>query len=427
MNPSKPKRIHQCRISKSDQLVSVLNLGEQYLTGVFPKKRDESITKGPLELVWCPESGLLQLAHCYPSEEMYGDNYGYRSGLNRSMVTHLSSKVKKIESRYHVTAQDVVLDIGSNDGTLLNSYKTSGLRRIGIDPTVKKFKAYYADGVEVVPQFFSKEAFQALSTKPAKVISSIAMFYDLEEPVTFAQDVYACLADDGIWHFEQSYMPSMLSQTSYDTVCHEHVEYYSLSAVQKILAIAGFKILDVELNDINGGSFAVTVAKQSSRFQPNHAAISHLLEQENRIGIHSPQLFRDFEEKVFRHREDFTRLIHSLKSANKKILGYGASTKGNVLLQFCGLSSHEITAIIDVNPEKEGRFTPGTHIPIISEREAHALAPDYLLVLPWHFRNAILQREKEFLRRGGKFIFPLPNIEIIGDANFSGCLGICTV
>lgn len=417
MNQSKPQRINRCRVSKSDNLVSVLNLGEQYLTGVFPRKRDESITKGPLELVWCPESGLLQLAHRYPSEEMYGDNYGYRSGLNQSMVTHLSNKVHSIESRYQIAANDVVLDIGSNDGTLLNSYRTGGLRRIGIDPTAKKFRAYYADGIEVVPQFFSKNACQAISKKPAKVISSIAMFYDLEEPVRFAQDVYACLADDGIWHFEQSYMPSMLGQTSYDTVCHEHVEYYSLSAVQKILAIAGFKILDVELNDINGGSFAVTAAKQSSRFEPNNAVISHLLEQEDRIGIHSPQLFRDFEEKVFRHRDDLTRLIRSLKSESKKILGYGASTKGNVLLQFCGLTSNEITAIADVNPEKDGRYTPGTHIPIISEKEAHALVPDYFLVLPWHFRKSILQREKEFLRRGGKCIFPLPKIEIVGEAD----------
>jgi hypothetical protein len=409
----RPHRINHCRVSKSKDLVSVLNLGEQVLTGVFPKNKEEAITRGPLELVWSPESGLLQLAHSYPSDEMYGENYGYRSGLNQSMVSHLSHKVQKLESKYEIQSGDSVLDIGSNDGTLLKAYKTQGLHRIGIDPTGNKFRSFYPEDITLIPNFFSANAFKSVTTKSAKLITSIAMFYDLGDPVSFACDISSSLSQDGLWHFEQSYMPSMLRLTSYDTICHEHIEYYSLGCVKKILDAADLKIIDVEMNAINGGSFAVTAARKSSRYLVNSSVINWLLEQEDRMGLNTPRLFRDFEERVYHHRQDLTRLIHSLLADNKKILGYGASTKGNVLLQFCGFTSNEIPAIAEVNPEKYGRFTPGTHIPIISEQEARAMKPDYFLVLPWHFKDSILQREKDFLLKGGKFIFPLPEIEII--------------
>lgn len=406
-------RIEKCRVSKTKDLISVLNLGEQELTGVFPKSKDEKITKGPLELLWSPESGLLQLGHCYPSSEMYGDNYGYRSGLNQSMVSHLTNKINKLEKKYGLKSGDVVVDIGSNDGTLLKAYQTQGLKRIGIDPTGKKFSAFYPKDILLVPDFFSANSLKLATDKLASLISSIAMFYDLDDPVAFARDISGALKDEGVWHFEQSYMPAMLRTTSYDTICHEHIEYYSLGAVKKILDAADLKIIDVEMNAINGGSFAVTAAKKNSKHQENKAVISWLLEQESRMGLNTPRLFREFEDRVYRHREDLTRLIKLLRADNKKILGYGASTKGNVLLQFCGFTTEEIPAIAEVNPEKFGRFTPGTHIPIISEEEARAMQPDYFLVLPWHFKDNILQREKDFRLNGGKFIFPLPEIEII--------------
>jgi hypothetical protein len=409
----KSNRINDCRVSKSKHLISILNLGEQVLTGVFPKHKEEIISRGPLELVWCPESGLLQLAHSYPSNEMYGENYGYRSGLNQSMVDHLSNKIQKLEQKYDIKSRDVVVDIGSNDGTLLKGYKTQGLHRIGIDPTGNKFRSFYPQDITLIPDFFSADALKTATNKPAKMITSIAMFYDLSDPVAFARDICSSLSHDGIWHFEQSYMPSMLRLTSYDTICHEHIEYYSLGCVIKILEAAELKIIDVEMNSINGGSFAVTATKKSNKHVVNSCVINWLLEQEDRMGLNTPRLFREFEERVYRHRQDLTRLIHSLLADNKKILGYGASTKGNVLLQFCGFSSNEILAIAEVNSEKYGRFTPGTHIPIVSEQEARAMNPDYFLVLPWHFKDSILKREKDFLLKGGKFIFPLPEIEII--------------
>jgi hypothetical protein len=286
------------------------------------------------------------------------------------------------------------------------------LKRIGIDPTGAKFSHFYPPDIDLVPDFFTRENFEQVSSRKARIITSIAMFYDLDDPVDFSRQIAAILADDGIWHFEQSYMPSMLRTNSYDTICHEHLEYYSIGVVKNVLEAAGLEVLDVQMNGVNGGSFAVTAAKKGSR-QADRAMINWLLEQEKRMGLETPRPFRDFEERVFRHREDLRRLIRALVEDGKTIVGYGASTKGNVLLQFCGLGPDEIPAIADVNPDKFGCVTPGTHIPIVSEMEARALDPDFLFVLPWHFKSGIVERERDFLERGGKMIFPFPEIEIV--------------
>ncbi len=406
--------IEACRVSKSQHLVSVLDLGVQSLTGIFPKSPKDQITQGPLELVWCPDSGLLQMRHAYEPTEMYGENYGYRSGLNQSMVNHLMEKVCYLERMISLKAGDVVLDIGSNDATLLKAYSASGIQRVGIDPTGKKFSNYYTNDIKLVSDFFSAAAYHSTGLKPARCITSIAMFYDLEAPVEFARQIESILADDGVWHFEQSYMPSMLRLNSYDTICHEHVEYYSLGVVKKILDMADLKLIDVVMNAVNGGSFAVTAAKKSHQgAKPNQAVIDWLLEQEALMGLHTPRPYRDFEERVFRHRDDLVRLIRALNADGKKVVGYGASTKGNVVLQFCGLTDQDIVAIAEVNPDKFGCFTPGTHIPIVSEAEARAMNPDYFLVLPWHFKDGILRREKDYLASGGRMIFPFPEIEIV--------------
>jgi len=408
------KPISRCRVSGSQNLVSVLNLGHQELTGVFPRTREDRVTSGPLELVWCPDSGLLQLRDSYEASEMYGDNYGYRSGLNQSMVTHLTDKVRYIERLVPLRDDDVVVDIGSNDATTLKAYSGKKVRRIGIDPTGKKFAQYYPSEITLVPDFFSAAAVRSVEAKPVRIVTSIAMFYDLESPVEFARQIESILADDGVWHFEQSYMPSMLRLNAYDTICHEHVEYYSLTVVRKILDQAGLRLVSVVMNAVNGGSFAVTAAKSSNAsIRTNRAVIDWMLEQEDRMGLNTPRPYRDFEERVFRHRDDLKRLIGALNADGKKILGYGASTKGNVLLQFCGLTDRDIGAIAEVNEDKFGCFTPGSRIPIVSESEARAMRPDYFLVLPWHFKDGIVRREKEFLSSGGRMIFPFPEIEIV--------------
>lgn len=409
------QEISRCRISGSTNLVNVLSLGEQYLTGVFPVSRDQPVTKGPVDLVWCPDSGLVQMKQSYSLGEMYGDNYGYRSGLNQSMVNHLQAKVKTLLKKANPSPNDIILDIGSNDATSLKSYPAN-LRRIGIDPTGNKFREYYPADISLVPDFFTADNFRKIFPKEkARIVTSIAMFYDLEDPVKFASDIEQVLADDGIWHFEQSYLPSMLRTNSYDTVCQEHLEFYSLIAVKYILEKAGLKIIDIEMNDINGGSFAVTAAKKTSSQNSNEAVIRWMLEEEERMGLNTVEPYLLFAERVQEHRESLVSLLDKLKKAGKRVIGYGASTKGNVLLQYCNISTNYLDCIAEVNKDKFGAFTPGTLIPIKSEEEALAMKPDYFFVLPWHFRNNILNREnaKEFRASGGKFIFPLPYIEIV--------------
>jgi hypothetical protein len=407
------KEIKKCRVGESSNLIKVLSLGEQKLTGVFPSDKSEKELGGPVDLVWCPDSGLLQMLQSYSLDAMYGDNYGYRSGLNKSMVDHLNKKIKYLENYAKPKKGDLVIDIGSNDATSLKAYEGSYVK-VGIDPTGLKFKEYYTDDIKLIPDFFTAEKFKNnFSNQKAKIITSIAMFYDLESPIDFAKDIHDCICDDGIWHFEQSYMPSMLKANSYDTICHEHLEFYSLAVVKHILEEANLKIIDVQMNSINGGSFAVTACKKSANYQTNGAVVNWLLEEESKMRLNTVDPYKEFAQRVYSHRSSLKQLITSLVADGKKVFGYGASTKGNVMLQYCGFTEKEIPFIAEVNEEKFGKFTPGTNIPIISENEAALLKPDYYLVLPWHFRDNILAREQDFLKNNGKFIFPFPYIEIV--------------
>lgn len=413
------EEVTSCAVCGNPNFVSVLRLGNQYLTGVFPRNADHKLTCGPLELVKCHREdglehcGLVQLRHAYEATEMYGEHYGYRSSLNASMATHLGEIVRKLQALVSLGSGDLVLDIGSNDGTLLSHYPAVGPELVGIDPTSKKFARYFKPHIRLIPELFSAKTFRSqLGDRRAKIITSIAMFYDIPRPLEFMREVHEILADDGIWHFEQSYLPAMLQATAYDTICHEHLEYYALRQIKYLTDRAGLKIIDVQFNDINGGSFAITVAKRSSIFDEATADIDATLSDERALGLDSCAPYEAFRKRIDSHRHELTGLLRSLKSEGRTVLGYGASTKGNVILQYCGLSANEIPAIAEVNEEKFGCVTPGTHIPIISEAEAHAMRPDYFVVLPWHFRQGIVRRERAFLQRGGKLIFPLPRIEI---------------
>lgn len=410
------KTLTACRCCGGGGLISVVDLGEQHLTGVFPRTTSEPITRGPLRLVWCDECHLVQLAHSYDAGEMYGDNYGYRSGLNRSMVEHLGNKCHSLERVAGLRQGDLVIDIGSNDGTLLRSYNTPGLRKVGVDPTAGKFREFYDEQTTLVVDFFTRDRVVTAVGADAKasLITSIAMFYDLESPRSFIRDIRDTLSADGLWHFEQSYMPSMLRLNSYDTICHEHLEFYSFTVVRDMLEAEGMKVVDVWMNAVNGGSFAVTAARRESRHPEAAAICSWLTQRESHLGIGNPAVYRDFERRVWEHREELRSLVRSLTRSGKRIIGCGASTKGNVILQFCGLDADDIVAITDVNEDKWGRCTPGTGIPIVSEADGRSMAPDYMLVLPWHFKEGIVQRERAFLERGGRLIFPLPEIEIVG-------------
>jgi NDP-4-keto-2,6-dideoxyhexose 3-C-methyltransferase len=404
-------RITHCRVCGNPDLVRVLDLGEQMLTGVFPTSRDADVTRGPLRLVKCvgpDHCGLLQLEHSYSLGEMYGDNYGYRSGLNASMVTHLAAKVERIRSLIDLHPGDLVVDIGANDGTTLGHYpQETALDLVGVDPTGSKFHQYYKPGVQLIPDFFSADLVETrFPGRKARVVTSFSMFYDLEAPLDFVRQVHRILADDGIWVFEQSYMPMMLATNSYDTVCHEHLEFYALKQIQWMAAHGGFRIVDVEFNDVNGGSFSVTVAKSAD---PTPSAdVAAILERERREGLDGLEPFHAFAERVAASKQALTAFLDRAHAQGKHVAALGASTKGNVLLQYCGIGPDRISAVGEVNPEKYGRLTPGSFLPIVPEAELLARRPDYLIVLPWHFRTFF---ESSEMFRDTRLVFPLPELE----------------
>lgn len=406
-----------CRICGNATLRPVLNLGDQALTGVFPSDPQAPITRGPLELVRCaggpPHCGLVQLRHSYALGELYGPTYGYRSGLNGSMREHLRKIAEHLRRCARLSTSDLVVDIGSNDGTLLAAYPHPGAELVGIDPLAEKFRQFYPPHVQIIPDFFSAKLFrERYGGRRAKIVTSISMFYDLESPLDFVREIHEILDDNGIWHFEQSYLPAMLAATAYDTVCHEHLEYYGLRQIKYMTDRAGLKIVGIEQNPVNGGSIAITAARRESTYEEPTMLIEEYLKQESMLDTDLPYL--QFEDSVLAHRVRLLELLRELRSTQKLVLGYGASTKGNVILQYCGIGPDELPAIAEVNEQKFGCYTPGQHIPIISEAEAHDRLPDCFLVLPWHFKQNLVEREREFLRRGGQLIFPLPEIEICG-------------
>lgn len=408
------KETKKCRICGNSQLERVLDLGEQMLTGVFPRENGAKVTTGPLHLVKCVGDGdvcgLLQLEHSYDLSEMYGENYGYRSGLNASMVTHLHDKVKRIMGLVELRDGDLVIDIGSNDSTTLQAYPAKGLTLVGVDPTGVKFHKYYPPHIQLIPDFFSSALVKArFPGQKAKVVTSFSMFYDLEDPMGFMRQVYDVLADDGVWVFEQSYMPTMLDTNSYDTVCHEHLEFYALRQIKWMADRVGFKVVDVEFNDVNGGSFSITVAK-SHGDKTVEPAVQKILDDERAKGLDTLQPYREFAQRVEHSRGELLKFIGEAHAEGKRVAVLGASTKGNVLLQYCGLTANEVTFVGEVNAEKFGCYTPGTWIPIVNENDLLQDEPDYLIVLPWHFRKFFLANRKW---KTAKLVFPLPQLEIV--------------
>jgi NDP-4-keto-2,6-dideoxyhexose 3-C-methyltransferase len=404
------KKVEKCRICGNTNLQCVLDLGEQMLTGVFPRAKDVKVTTGPLRLVKCVGDnnvcGLLQLEHSYDLGEMYGENYGYRSGLNPSMVTHLHNKVKRILGQVELSKGDLVVDIGSNDSTTLQAYPTGPIL-VGIDPTGIKFSSYYPTHIHLIPDFFSAAVLrERFPGKKAKVITSFSMLYDLEDPISFMREVHEMLADDGIWMFEQSYMPTMLETNSYDTVCHEHLEFYAVRQIKWMADRVGFRILDVEFNNVNGGSFSIIVSKAGSDSSVA-PSVQKILDHELEMGLDTLTPYQAFAKRVAKSKWDLLEFIETARTEGKTVAALGASTKGNVLLQYCGLTARDIPFIGEVNSDKFGSYAPGTWIPIIAETELLAMKPDYLIVLPWHFRKFFEENTKY---SNCNLIFPLPEL-----------------
>ncbi|MEM3074933.1 MAG: class I SAM-dependent methyltransferase [Candidatus Pacearchaeota archaeon] len=416
----KIEQINCCRVCGNKNLISLLDLGSHSLSGVFPGENEPDPISVPLELVKCDEKkvshycGLVQLRHTPPLEEMYGSNYGYRSGLNQTMTNHLKDIVSDILKKVTLSPGEIVLDIGSNDSTLLGFYPAY-VKKIGIDPSAELFRKYYPPDIYLVADFFNIDNFKSVvgNKKKAKVITSIAMFYDLPKPIEFVKQIAQILSQDGIWVSEQSYMPFMIERNSFDTICHEHLEYYGLRQICWILDKANLKLLDVFFNDINGGSFKFLATHKNSKYESNLTRINTLLQEEKAKGYHTLKPYLDFKERIDSIGRQITNFLNFCVNQQKTIHGYGASTKGNTLLQYYKIDNKLLQAISDRNPDKWGKFTPKTRIPIISEADSRKSKPDYYFVLPWFFKKEFLDREKEFLNSGGKFVFPLPYFEVV--------------
>ena len=405
------KAIDKCRICRSTDLLDVISLGSQALSGCFPAQDEPDPDVAPLHLLRCESCGLVQLAHSVDPKFLYTSNYGYRSGINETMRQHLAGIAAELLSRFQPAPGRVVLDIGCNDGTLLDQYPST-LVRLGIDPLADKFSSMHPKGISTATSVFSARTFERLAGgQKASVITSIAMFYDLEDPNEFVADIARSLDPDGIWVLEQSYMPQMLKYNSYDTICHEHLEYYALRQIDRLAEHNGLRVFDAELNDTNGGSSRLYICHENALHRATRRLVD-LRAAEQSYGLNIQVTYDAFRQRCAKLREELRTLIKTEVARKKRIHIYGASTKGNTILQYCGLDHSLIEAAADRNPEKSGARTPGTNIPIVSEEESRGMRPDYFLVLPWHFRKEFIQREREFLARGGKFIFPLPQLEI---------------
>ena len=426
-----PKYMKRCRVCGNTEIAAVIDLGEQFLQGAFVKEGQlmPPRRKLPTRLVRCDVTkndsacGLLQMAHTYPPEVLY-TNYWYRSGVNSTMRKHLHAIADGLVRI--VPPQNgplTVLDIGCNDGTLLRRYP-AGTRLFGVDPS--DIARGIGDDVTLANTVFpSRQALALLGEERFDIITSIAMYYDLEDPVGFAASIRSLLTDAGVWCLEMSYMPLMLLQNAFDTICHEHLEYYSLAVLEQIMAKAGLRMFKVELNSINGGSIRCYVCREEntslgSTEDKDDLRALRLAEFNMRLDTDFP--YAEFQRRIEKLREQTRNLMHDILARRGRVHIYGASTKGNVLLQWYGLDRAFIEAAADRNPEKDGAFTLGTDIPIISEEKSRAAKPDYYLVLPWHFKAEFLHREEAAIKGGASFIFPLPDLHTVDADNWESAV-----
>ena len=414
-----PKITH-CRVCKNPNIIPCVDVGDQYLSSIFPENLDyrKTLKKYPMDLVLCqrtdPEKhcGLAQLGHELDLSQMYQE-YPYTSASNSSMKAILENVVESGNALGHLRSGDTILDIGCNDGTLLFSYKDSPYTLVGIDAARNITPVFSSPNFKFQRGFFNQETFQKISPqKNARLIYSIAMFYHLSDPISFCKDVAACLEDDGVWIIQMAYLPAMLKTNMYDNIVHEHCGYYGIETMQWVMRQAGLEVFDVLLNDVYGGSFRLFVKKASNLGFKTTERYFKLVDQERADAIFDLKTYQDFDLRLQKTRRDLRTLLETLKSDGKKVWVYGASTKGNTILQYCGIGSDLVEAAADSNPFKFGKHLIGSDIPIKNEEELRQARPDYLLVLPYSFVEGFMKRETELLRGGTRFIVPLPEVHI---------------
>ncbi len=398
--------IKVCRVCKHKDLELVLDLGQSEISSYFPLIHESDPPKAPLVLTECMNCGLVQLKHNVDIGFLFGNVYGYRTGLNPSMQLHVESLADWLCETFDIPSSGKILDIGSNDGTFLNRLCGGDFRLYGVDPNYEDMKHHYNPRIIGEKAFFDSRLFSGIKFD---LITSIAMFYDVDDPVDFARQIASILNKNGMWYLEQSYLPDMLRNKSFDTICHEHLLYFSLESISNIMESVGLKVVAYKKSRANGGSLGVVVTHFDSEIQADKE-IQDLLTKEI---AEKKDLMLSFKTEVFQLKTQINQLISRIREDGESIWCVGASTKGNTILSFLGLDATTIGAIADKNPLKLGRVTPGTRIPIVSAEELFKMKPNYALVLPWHFRDFIVRDEQKYLSSGGKLIFPLPNLEIV--------------
>jgi 2-polyprenyl-3-methyl-5-hydroxy-6-metoxy-1,4-benzoquinol methylase len=408
-----------CRVCGSTKLIPILSLGEQYVSNFVDEDYDyKEEERVPLELILCDPDydgcGLLQLKHTASRTLLYKQQYWFRSGLNETMKMALRDITQKAENLIKLSPHDIVLDIGCNDGTLLRSYRSKA-KLVGFEPANNLISEAKIGTDHIINDFFSfnnfKKYFNGLK---CKIITSIAMFYDLEEPNSFVKDVAKCLDHEGIWIIQMAYLDPMLKLNAFDNIGHEHLEYYSFKSLKKLLEKYSLDVFDVEMNEVYGGSFRVYVKHKDNYSVSISTSVSNLEAAEKKFGLDDKKTYEDFANRVISIKEKLFSFIKTETANGKIVYAYGASTKGNTFLQYCDLDNTLIKKAVDRDPIKHGKKTIGTNIPIISEEQARLEKPDYFLILPWHLLEYFKQREKQFLDNGGKFIVPLPEFKIVG-------------
>ena len=361
----------------------------------------------------CKNCNLVQLDRNFNPKYLYGKDYGYRSGINKTMTKHLINTSNNLSKLVNLKNGDWILDIASNDGTLINSYKKKGVKKVGLDPIVNKYKKFYNKNDFIINDFFSRKAILKKKIfKKFKIITALSVFYDLKDPNKFLNHVKMLLDKDGIFLLELADLLSIVKFKLFDTICHEHLEYYSAKVVMGMLKKNDLKLIDIRKNNINGGSVRFYITSKNSKFKVKNDNIKKYISEERRYKLDKKKVFSDLFKYISKLKIKLNKKLINFKRTGKEIHGYGASTKGNVLLQYFGIDNKILTLIADRNPEKNGLYTPGTKIKIVTENKSRKLKPDYYLVLPWHFKKEILIREKKMINKGVKFIFPLPNLKI---------------
>lgn len=408
-----------CRVCGSSNLIPILSLGDQFVTN-FVDDPNETYAKGPLELVLCDVKhggcGLLQLRHTVERDVLY-TKYWYKSGISTTMVKALADIVSSAKKLLELSPKDIVIDIGANDGTLLRQYQTTGLITVGFEPS-DLWKLATQGTSKIINDYFNYAAFRKeFGDRKAKVITSISMFYDLEDPNTFLEDAKNCLDKNGVWIIQMNYLGLMFEKNTFDNICHEHLEYYSLLSLSNLLLRHNLEAFDVELNDVNGGSFRIYIKHAGSRIQGFSGSKERLERQkayEEKMGFDNYKIYGKFAKQIEKTKAELASFLNQEVRNGKKIFIYGASTRGLVVLQYSGIDKRLIEAATDMNPGKWGKYIIGTGIPIISIEQYRREKPDYLFVLPYHFLEEIKNQEKDFLKAGGKLIVAIPKFEVIG-------------